>query len=439
MKGSSMPDADALRDWLVEQRWYASKTRAVTGLDVIETVPLGEDLALTLVQARFAIGTHELYQLMLSGNGNGAHDVIGDRSVAVELLRRIDAGDDVATGDGHLSFRHTVDPVVLSPDFGVRAMGVEQSNTSIVLDERLVLKLFRKVESGINPDLEMLRFLTAREFAAIAPLHGWFEYEGESLAATLGIVQTFIPDGRDGWDLALEEIVSEPDAFLARAGDLGQITAEMHNVLASDPGDPAFSPQEPSVEALGLLTATIDEDIERLFVRLPDDACVAPIRGRGEDVRERLAARAHAGSTGRHIRIHGDYHLGQTLATPRGWVILDFEGEPARPVPYRRMKRSPLRDVASMLRSFAYATSAVELQRGQRAPDGFETRARELFLERYLAAADHALLPAGEAAITNLLAIFELEKAIYELRYELDNRPDWVCIPVAGISRLIES
>jgi maltokinase len=216
------------------------------------------------------------------------------------------------------------------------------------------------------------------------------------------------------------------------------VTAQMHNVLGSDASDPAFSPEEPSNEALSLLTATVDEDIERIFVRLPDDARVAPISGRGQDVRERLAARAQIGASGRAIRTHGDYHLGQTLSTAGGWVIIDFEGEPARPLPERRQKRSPLRDVASMLRSFAYATSAVEIQRGQRAPEGFEGRARERFLARYLHEVDATLLPAGEAATTNLLSIFELEKAIYELRYELNNRPDWVAIPVAGIRRLLE-
>jgi predicted trehalose synthase len=120
-------------------------------------------------------------------------------------------------------------------------------------------------------------------------------------------------------------------------------------------------------------------------------------------------------------------------------VILDFEGEPARPLPERRQKRSPLRDVASMLRSFAYATSAVELQRGQQAPREFEQHAREHFLEQYFAEIDSTLLPAGDAAINNLLAIFELEKAIYELRYELDHRPNWVGIPVAGIAKLLET
>jgi trehalose synthase-fused probable maltokinase len=212
----------------------------------------------------------------------------------------------------------------------------------------------------------------------------------------------------------------------------------MHNVLGSDAGDPAFSPEEPSQESLSLLTATVDEDIERLFVRLPDDERLAPIAGRGQDVRERLAARAQMGVGGRMIRTHGDYHLGQTLANPRGWVIIDFEGEPARPLPERRQKRSPLRDVASMLRSFAYVTSAVEILRGQKAPEGFQQRARERFLERYLDRVEQTLLPAGEAPIANLLSIYELEKAIYELQYELDNRPEWVPIPVAGIRRLLE-
>ena len=139
------------------------------------------------------------------------------------------------------------------------------------------------------------------------------------------------------------------------------------------------------------------------------------------------------------IRTHGDYHLGQTLYTPRGWTIIDFEGEPARPLPERRQKRSPLRDVASMLRSFAYVSSAVAMLHAKQAPADFEARARQTFLEHYIAHAEPTLLPSGEAAVTNLLSIYELEKAIYELRYELDNRPDWIGIPVAGISRLLEA
>jgi trehalose synthase-fused probable maltokinase len=212
----------------------------------------------------------------------------------------------------------------------------------------------------------------------------------------------------------------------------------MHSVLASDADDPAFTPEEPSAEALALLTATIDEQIERVFLVLPDEPALAPIAGRGEEVRDRLQLMSHVGVGGRLIRHHGDYHLGQTMLRDAGWVILDFEGEPARSLLERRRKRSPLRDVAGMLRSFAYAASASELLRGVPAPEGWEERARKAFLDAYFDAVEPTLLPAGQAAISKLLSIFELEKAVYELHYELNNRPDWVPIPVAGIARLLD-
>src|SRR5206468_3570371 len=156
----------------------------------------------------------------------------------------------------------------------------------------------------------------------------------------------------------------------------------------------------PSVESLGLLTATVDEEIESVFLSLPDDdENVAPIVGRGEEVREQLRLLTHAGSIGRIIRTHGDYHLGQTLFSQEDWVILDFEGEPARPLVERRRKRSPLRDVAGMLRSFAYVAIAADLERGTPAPDHWEDQAREHFLEGYLDTVDPSLLPSGGVAI----------------------------------------
>jgi len=232
-------------------------------------------------------------------------------------------------------------------------------------------------------------------------------------------------------------ILADRPGELAR---LGEVTGAMHTVLGSDSSDPAFAPETPSVEALALLTATVDEEIERVFLTLPEnDERLAPIAGRGEEVREQLRLLTHAGSAGKAIRTHGDYHLGQTLWSDGDWVILDFEGEPARSLTERRRKRSPLRDVAGMLRSFEYVASAVELLRGQRAPEGWEERARARFLEGYLATVDPVLLPSGHVAIERMLAVYELEKAVYELQYELNNRPDWVAIPVAGIQRLIET
>jgi maltokinase len=449
-------DVEALRQWVEQQRWYASKSRHVTGIEIDEGVIVSEDppLFIALVQTRFATGNHELYQLPLTFLPSGessdyapiattedwsAFDAVSNPELTRDLLRRIAAEEVLEAEDGVFSFHRMQGTGPISPDAPVRAIGVEQSNSSIVFGDQIVLKVFRKLEPGINPELEVLQFLTRQQFANIAPLIGWYEYQGRLFAATLGVAQRFFPRAIGGWELALDQLESDPEAFLTELRSLGTVTAEMHNALASDANDPAFAPEEPSSEALSLLTATIDEDIERIFTRLPDDERVAAIAGRGQDVRERIAMRAQLGVGGRSIRTHGDYHLGQTLSTPTGWVIIDFEGEPARPLFQRRQKQSPLRDIASMLRSFAYATSAVTIMRGVLPPEGFEQRAREIFLEHYFARIDPALLPAGESGVANLLSIFELEKAIYELQYELDNRPDWLPIPAAGIARLLES
>ena len=229
----------------------------------------------------------------------------------------------------------------------------------------------------------------------------------------------------------------ESERFLGSLHRLGEVTGHMHAVLGSVADDPAFCPEETSGESLGLLTATIDDEIEAIFVELPDTDDVEPIRGRGEEVRERLRMLTNLGGAGRVIRHHGDFHLGQTLWAGDDWVILDFEGEPARSLPERRRKRSPLRDVAGMLRSFAYVASAAPILRGAEPPDGWEVRAREQFLAGYRETIDPTLVPSG-SSLDKLLAVFELEKAVYELRYELNNRPDWVKIPVAGILRMLE-
>jgi maltokinase len=309
----------------------------------------------------------------------------------------------------------------------------------VVFGETLILKAVRHVQPGVNPELELLRFLTAREFPNIASLTGWYEYEGRLLDATLGILQEYLAGASDGWELALDRLASDPDALLAELRELGGVTGDLHTVLGSERDDPAFAPEEPSDESLALLTADIDEQIERLFAELPERDELAPILGRGQDVRELLQNLSHIGTAGRVIRTHGDLHLGQTMRTERGWVILDFEGEPARPLPERRRKRPPLRDVAGMLRSFSYAAAGARILRGSEPPEDWEERARQAYLDGYLEHVDPALLPPGQQAMNQLLSVFELEKAIYELRYELNNRPDWVGIPAAGISRLLET
>ena len=436
-------DEQAVIEYVTQQRWYGAKSRSVSHAEVLDVVQLRETeprFALALAEMRYDTGAHDIYQLL---HGEQEIDALGDPAAARELVHAMRAGLTLQGSEGTVEFRPIEGFAGLGRELlDARPVGAEQSNTSVVFDDEVILKVFRRLEPGINPDLEMLRFLTEHGFANIPPLGGWYAYSGGPLGATLGILQQFVANGKDGWELALDEIGSAPEAFLERVRRLGQVTGEMHTVLGSDANDPAFVPETPSVEALGLLTATVDEEIEKVFLTLPDDdEHLEPIAGRGEEVREQLRLLTHAGAAGKIIRTHGDYHLGQTLWADSGleadWVILDFEGEPMRSLAERRRKRSPLRDVAGMLRSFAYAASAAELLRGTPASDGWEEQAREQFLDGYLASVDPTLVPTG-AAMNKLFRVFELEKAVYELRYELDHRPDWVGIPVAGIQRLIE-
>ena len=235
-------------------------------------------------------------------------------------------------------------------------MGVEQSNSSIVFGDETVLKVFRRLEPGINPELELLQFLTRREFPNIAPLQGWYEYDGRAFSATLGVAQRFFPDAVGGWEMALEQIGSDPEGFLTELGE----PRHRHRRAAQLP---RLGRRRPGVQPRGAerrVAVAADRDDRR--GHRADLRPAARRRARGQHRRPR-AGRARADQrcgprpapAAASIRTHGDYHLGQTLHLPGGWLIIDFEGEPARPLFERRQKRSPLRDVAGMLRSLAYA------------------------------------------------------------------------------------
>jgi maltokinase len=450
---------DELLAFATSQRWFGAKSREAVGLRLLDHAILRSEAPLlveALAEIRYHAGTHDVYQLLIGLRETGAdgpgepiaevdgwtgYDALGDGLFGREVIHLVRSGATVSAQEGTVEF-HTLGP---SPQNGappreIRPLGLEQSNSSLVLDDELIVKAYRRIEAGINPELELLTFLTRRGFANIAELHGWWSYSGPPMSATLGIVQRYVRDAVDGWTLALREIPTEPEAFLGRLRRLGEVVGTMHSVLASDPDDPAFFPEQPSGEALALLTATIDEEIQDVFVHLPDNEALAPIAGRSDEIRDVLRGLAHLGSFGRLIRHHGDLHLGQTLWADGDWVLVDFDGEPARTVPERRRKRSALRDVAGKLRTFSYAASAVELEHGGPPPAGFEERARGEFLAAYLDAAGGAgVLPDTEQGVERLIAIFELEKAVYELRYELNNRPDWVGVPVLGILRLLEA
>jgi maltokinase len=320
----------------------------------------------------------------------------------------------------------------------VRPLGIDQSNTSLVIGDSTLMKMYRRVEPGLNPELEMLLFFTERDFAHVPHVAGWYGYVGAQLRATLGVSQRFLPDARDGWSLGLDEVPVDPHRYLDRVERMGAVIAEMHVVLASDATDSAFAPEDPTPETASLLNATIEDEIEDLYAVLPEDESCSVLAGRAEELREIARALAPSVTSGRLIRTHGDLHLGQVLWSSNDWYVSDFEGEPDRSITDRRRKMIPLRDVAGMFRSFAYLAFMLEL-RGVPLPDAFEERARQRFLAAYLDVMEGtALLPSSAGVQERLLEIFELEKLLYEMRYELQHRPEWVPVPMAGLTGFLE-
>src|SRR4051812_9565628 len=257
--------SDELIEYVTQQRWYGAKTRTVTHADVLDSVVVRSvepELTLHLVGVTYDTGAHDVYQLF-----SGA-----ETDVARELLSAVRSTLKLQGTQGVIDFNPAADFAGLGQDIGAaRLVSSEQSNTSVVFGDALILKIFRRLEPGINPELEVLRFLAAHGFRNAPALAGWYEYSGGPLTATLGLVQEFVAGASDGWELALEEIADAPERFLDRLARLGEVTAQMHNTLGSDASDPAFAPEEPSVEALALLTATVDEEIARVFLSLPDD------------------------------------------------------------------------------------------------------------------------------------------------------------------------
>ena len=401
-------EADLLAH-LRQQRWFGARSRNPVSAEVADTARLPDpDMGASIVIARvrFADGSHELYQLVADDSFDA-------------LAEAVREGESVAAEHGAVAFGSLPErwPAVIGP---AHMIGAEQSNTSVVLGDEVILKVFRRLHAGESPELEMLRFLTEHGFPNAPALLGWYGYAGAEIETTLGVAQTFVPGAVDGWDLALTEVGRDPERFLTPLHRLGEVTAALHNILGSDRRDPDFRPTPvPAAVASGLAESLAAEAAE---VGLADPS-------------HRLPAPA---DTGKAIRTHGDYHLGQVLwAADDDWLVVDFEGEPARPLPVRRQKHSPLRDVAGMLRSLSYVAAGAPLLNGVEVPSAWEDRARASFLDGYLASVDADLLPADADSISRLVVLFELEKALYELRYERDHRPDWVEIPAAGIRRLL--
>jgi malto-oligosyltrehalose trehalohydrolase/4-alpha-glucanotransferase len=357
--------------------------------------------------------------------------------------------------------------------WAISRSSVEQSNTSIRIGDGAILKVIRKLESGVHPELEVSRFLTdAAGFTATPALLGWIELDSPASglgAATLSILQAFVPNEGDGWSWVLDrlargagfgkastEAFDEATSWLRR---LGRRTAEMHAAFETGTDDPAFRPEPVLAKDLQSWVASAQATACRALDGLADAARLAPharslaeaLLARRDETIERLQAMLGEVPSFSKTRHHGDYHLGQVLATGGDAVIIDFEGEPLRPLAERRAKHAALRDVAGMCRSLAYATAAAASRRSPpdlpRAEPGaverrlaaWEAEASEAFRDSYFEAArGSSFCPENRADADRVVRFFMLEKALYEIAYELANRPDWVVIPLRGVLALLD-
>jgi maltokinase len=441
---------DVLRDWLPTQRWYGGKGRAVTAVRVEheERLSGGEDVRHTLLHVTDEDGRTELYQMLLgyrSGeveprlktavvgevDGRVLYDAVHDPEAVGDLLQLLAERRSLS----RLAFTSTVELDAALPP---RVMGAEQSNTSVVYGEDYILKLFRRVQPGLNPDLEITRALAEGGSPYVAAPLGWVEGQVGGQTTTLALLQQYQHNSTEGWAMAtasVRDLFAEADLhadevggdFAAESERLGEATAEVHSLLREVLPSGTADPDE-SARTGRQLSERLDAAIEIAPDLQPYAAAL------------RVAYDELAGLT-RPVsvqRIHGDYHLGQVLRTDHGWVLLDFEGEPARSLAERTALMSPLRDVAGMLRSYDYAARHLLAERGgdsqlaYRANEWAE-RNRQAFCDGYARAAGTD--PRDEAV---LLRAFELDKAVYEVVYEARNRPAWLGIPMGSIERLAD-
>ena len=502
---------EILAPYLKKQRWFGGKGRVIRGVRIEEAIPTqtGDAKAYWLMlRVHYLEGEPERYLLPLSYLPTGAkrpsaetlppgvvarvklrgrqegylRDALADkafcRSVLAMLARRRrlkgERGELIALTEE--PFHKLRDPKEsLEPSL----LKAEQSNSAVVFGARWFLKVFRGVGEGINPELEVLRFLTEKtRFESFPALGGYLEYRSPGAEpGTVAVLQRFVPNEGNAWFHTLdalgryfEEALAagkrkpSPEmigGYLESAKTMGRRTAELHLALGSVPDDPQFAP-EPFGD---LVQRSIYQSLRGTAIRalrllkLREGTLPESTRPLAQQVLEKepaiqkefgllLKRRVQA----QRIRCHGDFHLGQVLYTGKDFLIMDFEGEPARPFGERRIKRSPLRDVAGMLRSFQYAADAALLARDAGSPVRPEDQAKlevwarfwqaavsEAYLKSYLEEASKgSFLPEKKEDLDLLLRIFLLEKGMYELSYELNHRPEWVRIPLRGILGLLD-
>jgi maltose alpha-D-glucosyltransferase/alpha-amylase len=461
-------------------------------------VPLAMTFGKAANELRYA-APHAIVASILSGKVSGLlHDGVFDDTVCLALLSLTENGRELRARHGCIrGVRGNAFEQILGSaeiPLPVRRSSAEQSNTSILYGDRFILKLFRRQEPGLNPDAEIGRHLTEKTtFDRIPLFAGSIELEqaADTKQATLAMLQGFVANEGDGWKWTVEELdryfetcaplrfpenasaeledsleLSEhPVSQVARdhlgiyldaATMLGRRTAELHLALASLSDDPAFAPEPMTAEDFQAVLLEFHQHASRVLdllkervPYLPDEVVeiAAAVLSRRRRILDHSRALKSNDFRTQRIRIHGDYHLGQVLRVKTDFVILDFEGEPARSLAYRRAKQCPLRDVAGMLRSFSYAAYASLINYTARHPEDvarlepwaqlWERSAASAFLRAYRETAQGAeFLPVDSSDFQKLLDVFVLDKALYEVRYELSARPAWVRIPLMGIMSL---
>jgi trehalose synthase-fused probable maltokinase len=424
-------------EWLAAQRWYRAKTRTLAGVELLDAAEIdGSPGWLLVLEAAEAAGGHSRYLVPVvldrdlfsePGDGDGVW-----RALAGLMLD----GGELAGTRGRWTFSPTNAASALQPggaaalaSLAERRLGVQQSNTSVALGEALMLKVYRLVETGANPEVEMNAFLTEAGFHEAPALAGSATYllDGEPHSAAM--LQQLVRSAGDAWSWVLERVTSEPDGAaeaLRGIAQIGNLTAGMHAALASRPTAPGFPSRVATWEELSMWSSSARRQLSDAL-KVLDETTRPRLAKIVPRITAGLGAIQDAGQV-RVSRIHGDYHLGQLLRTDDGFTVIDFEGEPARTLAERRAPASPLRDLAGMLRSLDYAAQAAVA--GYSSPgtnSEWLLAAREAFIGGY------GGIRADQAT---LLAAFELEKACYEVVYEANNRPDWTWLPLGALERL---
>jgi maltose alpha-D-glucosyltransferase/alpha-amylase len=478
--------AQACLPW---QRWFGGKARTIEAVDIEDVIwlPLeAPPCALVAIDVRYAKADHglaprERYAMVIGiaddprgcptiarlswQPGLRVIEATTDGLVLHALLRGLPAearlhgerGGTIVYADASGDARRllTDGPEGLP---AIAPVGLEQSNTSVRVGATHVFKLFRRLEDGENPQLEIGRFLMRANFRAVPPLEGSLVYRGpRGDACALGALEGWVDNQGDGWRYMLarlEQSAHEPTAARELAADmrtLGTTTADFHAALASDSHLEAFAPEPVTSQDSHAWRRQVLAQAERTFDLIEQHVAgwPEPAAGLGRSLVDarHTVAQALRGLEGRpleifqKIRIHGDFHLGQTLKTPAGFSIIDFEGEPAKPLAERRQKHCVLRDVAGMVRSLEYAAATVRARVRDAAEDAFSVSSlRDAFVGAYRARAMalHAtFLPPSPETLDPWLRFFELEKALYEVEYEVNNRPDWIHIPLRAVVRLL--